>query len=74
MYNKNADHGRGAYLYRLLHARGLHKRYRIFNGGVSMVFIREIKPFQAYEIRTRIAGWNKKWIVLVQVRCPAKLS
>ncbi|KAI9684703.1 MAG: hypothetical protein M1829_000078 [Trizodia sp. TS-e1964] len=34
-------------------------------GGVSCVFKREIKPYKAYEIWTRILTWDQKWIYTV---------
>jgi hypothetical protein len=33
--------------------------------GSSIVFKREIKPYQPYEIWTRILSWDKKWLYLV---------
>ncbi|KAJ3414609.1 hypothetical protein HDV05_006250 [Chytridiales sp. JEL 0842] len=35
--------------------------YRFANGGVSMFFRREILPFQAYEIRSRLLSFDNKW-------------
>lgn len=34
-------------------------------GGVSCNFKREIKPFQAFEVWTRILCWNHKWIYVI---------
>ena len=34
-------------------------------GGVSCNFKREIKPFQAFEVWTRILCWNNKWIYVI---------
>ncbi len=34
-------------------------------GGVSCNFRREIKPFQAFEVWTRILCWNHKWIYVI---------
>ncbi|RDW67216.1 acyl-CoA thioesterase [Aspergillus mulundensis] len=31
-------------------------------GGVSCVFKREIKPFQRFEIWSRVLGWDGKWV------------
>ena len=34
-------------------------------GGVSCNFKREIKPFQGFEVWTRILCWNHKWIYVI---------
>jgi hypothetical protein len=34
-------------------------------GGVSCTFRREIKPYQKYEIWTRVLCWDDKWLYLV---------
>ena len=34
-------------------------------GGVSCNFKREIKPFQAFEVWTRILCWDNKWIYVI---------
>ncbi|THC98401.1 hypothetical protein EYZ11_002120 [Aspergillus tanneri] len=34
-------------------------------GGVSCVFKREIKPFQQYEIWSRVLTWDEKWLYIV---------
>ena len=33
-------------------------------GSVHTSFHREIKPYERYEVRSRILGWDKKWIVI----------
>jgi hypothetical protein len=33
-------------------------------GSVHTSFHREIKPYEGYEVRSRILGWDKKWIVI----------
>jgi len=33
--------------------------------GSSIVFKREIKPYQPYEVWTRVLSWDKKWLYLV---------
>ena len=35
-------------------------------GGVSAFFRREIKPFQRFEVWTRVLAWDGKWLYLVQ--------
>lgn len=34
-------------------------------GSVSCLFKREIKPFQRYVIRSRILGWDSKWVFVI---------
>ena len=39
--------------------------FRIALGGVATNFRREIKPFQKFEVWTRILCWDRKWLYLV---------
>ena len=39
--------------------------FAIALGAVSCHFKREIKPYQSYEIWTRILSWDRKWIYIV---------
>lgn len=39
--------------------------YMIALGGVSCNFKREIKPYERFEIWTRVLAWDRKWIYLV---------
>ena len=41
------------------------KRVWIMLGGVSCNFRREIKPYQAFEIWTRVLSWDHKWIYVI---------
>ncbi|KAL8839744.1 MAG: hypothetical protein Q9170_001615 [Blastenia crenularia] len=41
------------------------RRVRIMMGGVSCNFRREIKPFQGFEMWTRILCWDRKWVYIV---------
>ncbi|KIV92245.1 hypothetical protein PV10_06702 [Exophiala mesophila] len=34
-------------------------------GSVHTSFHREIKPYQLYEVRSRVLGWDKKWLVIL---------
>jgi hypothetical protein len=36
----------------------------IILGSVHTSFHREIKPYELYEVRSRVLGWDKKWIVV----------
>ncbi|EFE30381.1 uncharacterized protein ARB_02753 [Trichophyton benhamiae CBS 112371] len=47
--------------------RGYHKEKSlgIALGGVSCMFKKEIKPFQKYEIWSRVISWDEKWLYVV---------
>lgn len=36
-------------------------------GSASMVFRRQIAPFQRYKVRARIFGWTEKWLFVLCV-------
>lgn len=40
-------------------------RFSVMLGGVSCVFRREIKPYQRYEIWSRILCWDRKWVYII---------
>ena len=37
----------------------------VFLGGVTCSFRKEIKPFEGFEIWTRVLAWDRKWVYLV---------
>lgn len=37
----------------------------VYLGGVTCSFRKELKPYQAFEVWTRILTWDRKWIYLV---------
>ncbi|RFU28926.1 hypothetical protein B7463_g7413, partial [Scytalidium lignicola] len=39
--------------------------FNIALGGVACFFQREIKPYEAYEMWTRVLGWDHKWVYVV---------
>ncbi|KAH8814864.1 hypothetical protein F5884DRAFT_770245 [Xylogone sp. PMI_703] len=39
--------------------------FNIALGGVACFFQREIKPYEPYEMWTRILGWDHKWVYVV---------
>ncbi|KAF9890448.1 hypothetical protein FE257_005853 [Aspergillus nanangensis] len=45
--------------------KGTEKTLNVALGGVSCVFKREIKPFQRYEIWSRVLAWDHKWLYMV---------
>ncbi|GJC94643.1 capsule polysaccharide biosynthesis protein [Colletotrichum higginsianum] len=42
-----------------------HGRCNLLVGAVACVFQREIKPQQTYELWTRVASWDDKWLYMV---------
>lgn len=44
---------------------GSNGRFGIMLGGVSCIFRREIKPYQRFEIWSRILCWDRKWVYIV---------
>lgn len=39
----------------------VRRGWRPVAGGTEARFLRELAPFQAYELQTRLLGWNEKW-------------
>lgn len=65
-YPMVADRGRllffvGTHMYRTAKEQG----WTVNNGGVGTIFIREIKPMAAFEVRTFLTGFDGKWFGLV---------
>ena len=44
----------------------LRHRWRALVGGVTIRYRRSLDPFEAYELHTRILGWDAKWFFLEQ--------
>lgn len=40
-------------------------RFSVMLGSVSCTFRREIKPYQRYEVWSRILCWDRKWVYIV---------
>ena len=40
-------------------------RLGVMLGGVACNFTKELKPYEAYEIWTRVLAWDRKWLYLV---------
>ncbi|KAK2767668.1 hypothetical protein FQN54_003826 [Arachnomyces sp. PD_36] len=45
--------------------KGKGKRVNLILGAVHTSFHREIKPYQRYEVKSRILAWDEKWIFVV---------
>ncbi|CRK48685.1 hypothetical protein BN1723_008132, partial [Verticillium longisporum] len=41
------------------------KHFTMILGGTTCIWRREIKPYQAYELWTRIISWDDKWLYVV---------
>lgn len=50
-----------------LDGEGIKGRFAVILGSVHTTFLKEIKPYEQYSIRSRILGWDKKWIVIASV-------
>lgn len=63
---------------RVLEAERHKGKFGVVLGAVHMSFCKEIKPYQAYEVESRITGWDQKWLVIETVFwrpwCPKKAA
>lgn len=46
-------------------AKSIKGTYIVALGGVACVFRKEIKPFERFEIWTRLLSWDNKWIYII---------
>jgi len=44
----------------------LKKRWFPVVGALKILFLRPLEPFQKFELKTRIIGWDSKWLYLEQ--------
>lgn len=49
---------------RALDRQGYKGKVGIPLGSVHISFRREIKPYERYEVRSRLLGWDRKWLVI----------
>ncbi|KAI1950792.1 hypothetical protein LOZ53_000858 [Ophidiomyces ophidiicola] len=42
-----------------------HGRLSVMLGSVYCTFKQEIKPYELYEMRSKVAGWDEKWLYVV---------
>ncbi|KAJ9602222.1 hypothetical protein H2200_013342 [Cladophialophora chaetospira] len=47
-----------------LEREGHRGRLSVMLGSVHTSFHREIRPYELYEVRSRVLGWDKKWVVI----------
>ena len=43
------------------------RRWRPIMGGCTMRYRREIRPFERFRIRSRVIGWDAKWIYVEHI-------
>ncbi|RMD41121.1 hypothetical protein DV735_g3972, partial [Chaetothyriales sp. CBS 134920] len=48
-----------------LEREGYPGRISVILGSVHTSFHNEIKPYELYEVRSRVLGWDKKWLVII---------
>lgn len=66
-YLNKLEHGRlGFLVHSGLHSALVRARVPYGLGGVAVRFRREIRPFQSFELKTRLAGWDKRSFYLEQ--------
>jgi acyl-CoA thioesterase FadM len=51
---------------RLLHPM-LRRGWRPVGGGTVVRFRREVLPFERFDVRSRVVGWDEKWIYVEHV-------
>lgn len=68
-YNSLLDYARMDWFLRVAapNVLGNMGKFRVGNGGVTMYFLRELAPFQAFRVRTRLAGVDRKWFLFLHV-------
>lgn len=76
-YFSDLDESRTALMVRLLSStkfspteldgEGIKGRFKVILGSVHTTFLKEIKPYERYSVRSRILGWDRKWIVIGSV-------
>lgn len=47
-----------------LERQGHRGRVGVMLGAVHCSFHREIRPYERYEVRSRVLGWDRKWLVI----------
>lgn len=44
----------------------LHNKWKAILGASNIRFRRALNPFQAFELRTKVVGWDAKWLYIEQ--------
>ena len=50
-----------------LEREGYKGNFAVILGSVHASFLKEIKPYEVYEVRSRVLGWDAKWILIGSV-------
>ncbi|KAK5101112.1 hypothetical protein LTS08_004718 [Lithohypha guttulata] len=50
-----------------LEREGYKGPFSVILGAVHTSFLKEIKPYETYQVRSRILGWDEKWILIGSV-------
>jgi hypothetical protein len=59
------QHGKKTELEALGASQGTKAKHMIALGGIACLFKKEIKPYQKYEMWSRLLCWDRKWFYLV---------
>ena len=43
------------------------QRWMPLVAGLQLQFLRPLKPFQSYQLDTRVAAWDEKWVYIEQI-------
>ena len=50
-----------------LESEGFKGPFSVVLGSVHASFLKEIRAYERYQVRSRILGWDKKWILIGSV-------
>lgn len=50
-----------------LEREGFKGNFAVILGAVHASFLKEIKPYERYQVRSRVLGWDDKWILIGSV-------
>lgn len=50
-----------------LEREGFKGNFSVMLGSVHTSFLKEIKPYELYQVRSRVLGWDDKWILIGSV-------
>jgi len=50
-----------------LEKAGFKGAFAVILGSVHASFLKEIKPYERYQVRSRVLGWDQKWILIGSV-------
>ncbi len=66
-YLKLMDLGRWQFIMRTgLMETAIRKRWKFVAGAIDITYLRPLKLFQEYTLRTRVECWDDKWLIIEQ--------